>query len=43
MQLSNFLSAYVRAFIESKVSLLKKIVLLLFAQPVYDTSYIKTL
>ena len=41
--LSNLVTAYVRSFIESKVSLLKKIVLLLFAQPVYDTSYIETL
>ena len=30
-------TAYVRSFIESKVSLLKKIVLLLFAQPQYMT------
>ena len=38
-RLFNLVTAYVRSFIESKVSLLKKIVLLLFAKPVYDTSY----
>jgi hypothetical protein len=35
--LFNLVTAYVRSFIESKVSLLKKIVLLLFAQPQYMT------
>ena len=33
--LFNLVTAYVRSFIESKVSLLKKIVLLLFVQPVW--------